>query len=121
VAEVYVGIDVSKDGLDVAVRPSGKNWRVGSDDAGVVSLLSQLKEERPHLVVLEATGGYEVPVVAALGAGGIPLVVVNPRQVRDFARSLGKLAKHVLSVAEGTDKLDAQVLAHFGQAAQLTP
>jgi transposase len=62
-----------------------------------------------------------VPVVAALGADGIPLVVVNPRQVRDFARSLGKLAKPVLSMAEGTDKLDAQVLAHFGQAAQLTP
>jgi transposase len=121
VAEVSVGIDVSKDWLDVAVRPSGKNWRVGSDDAGLVSLLSQLKEERPHLVVLEATGGYEVPVVAALGAGGIPLVVVNPRQVGDFARSLGKLAKPVLSIAEGTDKLDAQVIAHFGQAAQLTP
>jgi transposase len=113
VAEIYVGIDVSKDWLDVAVRPSGKNWHVGSDDAGLASLLSQLKEECPHLVVLEATGGYEVPVVAALGAGGIPLVVVNPRQVRDFARSLGKLAK--------TDKLDARVLAHFGQAAQLTP
>jgi transposase len=121
VAEVSVGIDVSKDWLDVAVRPSGKNWRVGSDDAGLVSLLSQLKEERPHLVVLEATGGYEVPVLAALGAGGIPLVVVNPRQVGDFARSLGKLAKPVLSIAEGTDKLDAQVIAHFGQAAQLTP
>jgi transposase len=113
VAEVYVGIDVSKEWLDVAVRPSGKTWRVSSDDAGLVSLLSQLNEESPHLVVLEATGGYEVPVVAALGAAGIPLVVVNPRQVRDFARSLGKLAK--------TDKLDAQIIAHFGQAAQLTP
>jgi transposase len=112
VAEVYVGIDVSKEWLDVAVRPSGKTWRVSSDDTGLVSLLSQLKEESPHLVVLEATGGCEVPVVAALGAAGIPLVVVNPRQVRDFARSLGKLAK--------TDKLDAQIIAHFGQAAQLT-
>ena len=83
-AEVSVGIDVSKDWLDVAMRPSGKNWRVGSDDAGLVSLLSQLKEERPHLVVLEATGGYEVPVVPALGTAGIllsdrPLVLRSSR------------------------------------------
>jgi transposase len=99
VAEVYISINVSKDWLDVAVRPSGKHWQVSSDDAGLVHLLSQLQEEHPHLVVLEATGGYEVPVVAALSAVGIPLVV-NPRQVRDFARSLGQLAK--------TDKLDAQ-------------
>lgn len=111
--DVYIGIDVSKDWLDVAVRPSGESFRVGADDEGLTKLLSQLKEEDPHLVVLEATGGYEVAVVAALGSAGLPVVVVNPRQVRDFARSLGKLAK--------TDRLDAQVIAHFGEAAKLTP
>jgi transposase len=110
---VYVGIDVSKDWLDVAARPSGAEWRVAQDEAGIAALTSRLQEERPHLVVLEATGGYEVAVAAALGAVGIPLAVVNPRQARDFARSLGRLAK--------TDRLDARVLAHFGEATTPTP
>ncbi|MBI4236535.1 MAG: IS110 family transposase [Chloroflexi bacterium] len=104
----YVGIDVSKEWLDVAVRPEGTGWRVAQDEAGIAALVVRLREEAPCLVVMEATGGYETLVAAALGAAGIPLAVVNPRQVRDFARSLGRLAK--------TDQLDAQVIAHFGEA-----
>jgi len=106
--DVFVGIDVSKDWVDVAVRPTGAAWRSLQDEESLSALVGRLQELRPRLVVLEATGGYEVPLVAALGAANIPVAVVNPRQVRDFARSLGKLAK--------TDRLDAAVIAHFGQA-----
>lgn len=109
----YVGIDVSKEWLDVAVRPEGTSWRMAQDEAGIAALVVRLREELPCLVVVEATGGYEVPITAALGTAGIPVAVVNPRQVRDFARSLGKLAK--------TDRLDAQVLAHFGAATRPVP
>jgi len=106
-AQIYVGIDVSKDTLDVAVAPSGQQWRVRHTEEGFGPLVERLQGLTPALVVLEATGSLEVPVAAALGAAGIPLAVVNPRQVRDFARATGKLAK--------TDKLDAQVLALFAQ------
>ena len=106
--QVFVGIDVSKEWFDVAVRPTGAAWRSTSDEAGVAELVQRLQALRPHLVVLEATGGYEVPLVAALGTAEVPVAVVNPRQVRDFARSLGKLAK--------TDRLDAAAIAHFGEA-----
>jgi transposase len=112
----YAGIDVAQGWLDVAIHGMGQPWRVTTDAEGIESLMGTLREQGVHLVVLEATGGYEVPITAALGIAGIPVAVVNPRQVRDFARSLGKLAKHVLSEAEGTDRLDAQVLAHFGAA-----
>ena len=105
---IYVGIDVAKAQLDVAVRPTDDRWVVPNDDAGIRQLMSQLTALEPALVVLEATGGLELPLVAALAAEEAPVVVVNPRQVRDFAKATGKLAK--------TDALDAAVLAHFAEA-----
>ena len=105
---VFVGIDVSKEWSDVAVRPTGAAWRAPQDEAGISQLVKQLCNLHPRLVVLEATGGYETPLVVALGTADVPVAVVNPRQVRDFARSLGKLAK--------TDRLDAAAIAHFGEA-----
>lgn len=104
---MYVGIDVSKEWVDVSVRPGGEEWRARLDEEGIEELVLKLEELKPQLVVMEATGGYEMPVVAALGVAGIPVAVVNPRQVRDFARSQGMLAK--------TDRLDAGVIAHFGE------
>ena len=105
---VYAGIDVAQEWLDVALSFSetGKRW--ANDEAGIAAAVTWLKEQQPTLVVLEATGGLEVPVVAALACGSVPTAVVNPRQVRDFAKALGKLAK--------TDRIDAQVLARFGAA-----
>ena len=100
-----VGIDVSKAHLDVAVRPAGKNWVLPNDETGIEGLVSQMVDLGPDLVLLEATGGLEVPLVAALAAVALSVVVVNPRQVRDFARATGTLAK--------TDALDAGVLARF--------
>lgn len=105
---IYVGIDVSQERLDVAVRPAGDSWGVGYDQPGLEKLATELVELCPAAVVLEATGNLEVPAVAALAAAGLPVVVVNPRQVRDFAKATGRLAK--------TDLLDAQVLAHFAEA-----
>ena len=105
---IYVGIDVAKAQLDVAVRPVDEGWVVSNDDAGVRQLVSRLKTLEPVIVVLEASGGIELPLVASLAVEELPVVVVNPRQVRDFARATGKLAK--------TDSLDAAVLAHFGEA-----
>ena len=109
----YVGIDVSKATLDVSVRPSSQQWSVLNEEQGISSLVGCLKTMDPALVVLEATGGLELPAVAALGSAGFPVVVVNPRQVRDFAKATGKLAK--------TDALDAQVLALFAERVQPTP
>ncbi len=106
----YVGIDVAKAQVEVAVRPTGDRWEVSRDEAGIRKLVSRLKTLDPVLVLLEASGGLEVPLVAALAADALPVVVVNPRQVRDFARATGKLAK--------TDALDAAVLAHFAEAVQ---
>jgi transposase len=105
---VFVGIDVSKEALDVAVRPSEATFLFSNDDAGIVALVGEMKRLAPKLIVLEATGGFETSSAAALGAVNLPVAVVNPRQVRDFAKSLGKLAK--------TDTLDAAVLAHFAEA-----
>ena len=102
---VFVGIDVSKAYLDVAERPGGGATRVRNDEVGITQLVDQVTAVRPTLIVLEATGGLEAPVVAALAAAGLTVAVVNPRQVRDFAKATGRLAK--------TDALDAQVLAHF--------
>ena len=104
---IYVGIDVAKAQVDVAVRPTGDRWEVPHDEAGVRRLVSRLKTLEPVMVLLEASGGLELPLVAALAAASLPVVVVNPRQVRDFARATGTLAK--------TDALDAQVLAHFAE------
>ena len=109
----YVGIDVSKDRLDIAVRPTEDTWSVANDASGIPEVVQRLAQLHPKLVVLEATGGLQLPVVAALASAGLPLAMVNPRQVRDFARATGKLAK--------TDQLDAQVLAHFAEAVRPTP
>jgi transposase len=110
---VFVGIDVSKARLDIAVRPGTATWTVAPEEAGLQALVERLTALAPTLVVLEATGGLEAPVVSALAAAGLPVVVVNPRQVRDFAKALGRLAK--------TDPLDAEVLAHFGEAVRPEP
>ena len=103
-----VGIDVSKAQVDVAVRPTGKRWTLPYDEAGIEGLIPQIVDLGPALVLLEATGGLELPLVAALAAATLPVVVVNPRQVRDFARATGTPAR--------TDALDAGVLAHFADA-----
>ena len=109
----YVGIDVSKDQLDVAMRPSGDSWSMANDASGITEVVQRLAQLHPKLVVLEATGGLQMPLAAALATAGLPLSMVNPRQVRDFARATGRLAK--------TDRLDAQVLAHFADAVRPTP
>ena len=85
----YVGIDVAKAKVDVAVRPTDRKWAISYDESGVRELISQMEEMSPALVVLEASGGLELPLVAALAAAALPVVVVNPRQVRDFARATG--------------------------------
>jgi len=104
---MVIGIDVAKGELVVAVRPSGERWTVANDDVGVHTLTERLGRTGVELIVLEATGGYELLCVTALVAVGLPVVVVNPRQVRDFARATGQLAK--------TDRLDAEVLALFAE------
>lgn len=106
--ERFVGIDVSKAMLEVAVRPSGERWSVANEEAGVRELTSAIEKIAPALVVVEATGGMQTMVVAELAAAGLPVAVVNPRQARDFAKATGRLAK--------TDAIDADVLASFGQA-----
>jgi transposase len=105
-----VGIDVSKENLDVDFAPTREPFRLGNDAAGHAALIQRLSAMEVRVIVVEATGGYERLVVAELAAAGLPVVVVNPRQVRDFARALGRLAK--------TDRIDATVLADFGAAIQ---
>lgn len=106
--EVYIGIDVSKERLDVAAIPSNKKLQFVNDEAGMNKLLSKLVELSPNLIVLEPTGGLEIPLAAAIAAEDLAVVVVNARQIRDYARAMGKLAK--------TDNLDALVMAEFAQA-----
>jgi transposase len=108
-----VGIDVSKAHLDIAVYPTGECWRTANEPEELPALLARLQPLEPVAVVLEATGGLEAPVAGFLWEGGLSVQVVNPRQVRDFARSLGRLAK--------TDRLDAQVLAQFAAVIPQTP
>ena len=110
---VVVGIDVAKAALVVAVRPLGERWSVPNDDTGVERLRDHVRRLAPTLVVLEATGGYEHAIVAALAAVQLPLVVANPRQVRDFARATGQLAK--------TDRIDADTLALFAERVRPDP
>lgn len=108
----YVGIDVSKDRLDVAMHSAERQERchfdVANDEGGIGVVVRRLEEERPALVVLEATGGFERVASATLAAAGLAVAVVNPRQARDFARAIGRLAK--------TDRIDADVLARFAAA-----
>ena len=111
--QTFVGIDVAKAHLDIAVRPSGERWTVPNDDGGITALVTQLQTVPPTLIVLEATGGFQRAVVAALATAGLPVVVANPRQTRDFAKATGQLAK--------TDALDARALAHFADAIRPEP
>ena len=105
---IYAGIDVAQDRLDLALRPSGTVRTVAYDAAGISNLVSELQFLEPSGVVLESTGGLELPLAGALAAAGLPVAVVNPRQVRDFAKATGRLAK--------TGALDAQVIARFAEA-----
>ena len=109
----FMGIDVAKAQLDIAVRPSGERWAVPNNTDGVATLVEQVQALHPTLIVLEATGGLERAATAALATAGLPVVVVNPRQARDFALAIGQLAK--------TDALDARALAHFADVIRPTP
>ena len=106
--QVFVGIDIAKDRVDVHVRPEGQSFVVARDGEALATLAARLAELNPTLIVMEATGGFEIAVAAALAGAKLPLAVVNPRQIRDFARATGKLAK--------TDALDAAAIAHFAEA-----
>ena len=105
---IYVGIDVAKTRVDVAIRPGGDRREISNDESGIAALVAQMQQLNPAALVLEASGGLELSLVAALASASLPVVVVNPRQVRDFAKATGRLAK--------TDSLDAAVLAHFAEA-----
>jgi transposase len=105
---IFVGIDVAKQYVDVHVRPTGDSFRVSRDEPGLDELVTRMQRLDPAIIVLEATGGYEIAVAAALGSGDLPVAVVNPRQIRDFARATGQLAK--------TDQLDARACALFAEA-----
>jgi transposase len=104
---------VAKAPLDIALRPIGTRWTVSNDDTGIADLVTRLQGIGPQLIVLEATGGFPRAVVAALAAAALPVVVVNPRQARDFAKAIGQGAQ--------TDALDARALAHFAEAIRPTP
>jgi len=112
-APVYIGIDVSKAQLDIAERPSGERAVVPHTEESITTLVERLRRHQPARLVLEATGGLEVPLASALAVAGIPVAVVNPRQVRDFAKATGQLAK--------TDAIDAQTLARFAEAVRPAP
>jgi transposase len=111
-SQIFVGMDVSKAQLDIAIRPEGR-FAVANTEAGVAQLIERLKALPAGLVVLEATGGLEIPLAGALALAGVPVVVVNPRQVRDFAKATGQLAK--------PDAIDAEVLARFAEAIRPEP
>jgi transposase len=110
---LYVGVDVAKATLDVALGSDGEVLQVPNDEAGIATLVTRLSQASPQLVVLEATGGYEALVAGAVAGHGIAVAVVNPRQVRDFAKATGVLAK--------TDRIDARVLARFAEAVRPEP
>lgn len=103
-----VGIDVAKDTLEIALRPGNEHWSANNRLDAFPALIKRLRQIAPERIILEATGGWEAPLANHLAAAGLPVIVINPRQARDFAKATGKLTK--------TDKVDAQVLAHFGEA-----
>lgn len=107
-SERFVGIDVSKDSLDIAIRPDEERWQIPNREQAFFELISRLQALAPTLVIVEATGGLERAVVAALAEDGLPVALINPRQAREFAKATGRLAK--------TDKIDADALAFFGEA-----
>ena len=109
----YVGIDVSKDRLDVHVQPTGEAFAVARDGEGLASLVARLKPLAAHVVAVEATGGFEMTVAAAIAGAGLPLAIVNPAQVRHYAQALGRRAK--------TDRIDAEVIARFAEAVRPEP
>jgi transposase len=111
--QVFVGIDVSKSRLDVFCRADEQGWAVPNTDVGIAGLVDELRSRQPELVVFESTGGFERILTTALSGAGIRFAVMNPRQVRDFARATGKVAK--------TDSIDAAVLAHFAEAVRPLP
>src|SRR6266511_2208506 len=108
ISKTFIGVDVSKERLDCFCRPTGTTFSCDNTLPGIAALVQWVEAQQPQLIVLEATGGLERPLVAALVVAQLPVVVVNPRQVRDFARAIGQLAK--------TDRIDAAVIAHFGEA-----
>ena len=105
---IFIGIDVAKDHLDLNIQPSGEAFTTTRDEVGLADLVHRLEALRPRLIALEATGGYETVVAATLAAAALPVVVINPRQIREFARATGRLAK--------TDSLDARAIAAFAAA-----
>jgi len=109
----YVGIDVAKDSMEVTVHEGKESWAFSNDERGLANLMTKMKRLSPRLIVMEATGGYEVTIAAELHSRGFPVVVVNPRHIRDFARSVGILAK--------TDILDAKVIARYAATVQPAP
>ena len=109
----FVGIDVSRERLDIGVGADGEFWKAANDEVGIGQTLGRLSALQPALVIVESTGGLEWPLVSELAARQIPVALVNPGRVREFAKALGLLAK--------TDKLDAHLLARFGEAAKLSP
>jgi len=112
-SNVFVGVDVSKERLDVAVRPSGEHKSFTNDEAGIAQMTDCLGRLSPEMILFEATGGWQMNAVNALAARRLPVVVINPRQVRDFAKATGQLAK--------TDAIDAGILAHFAEAVRQLP
>lgn len=111
--KLYVGIDISKDSLDMAIHDSEKQWHFANSEAGIQKICKLMANLNPTLVVCEATGGYEMPLCIHMGETGIPVALINPRQIRDFAKATGKLAK--------TDRLDARAIAHFAAAIHPKP
>ena len=109
----YVGIDIAKDSIEVTVHEGTEHWAYTNDESGLAKLVARMKRLSPALIVLEATGGYEVTTAAELQSKGFAVAVVNPRHIRDFARSVGILAK--------TDVLDAMVIARYAATVQPTP
>lgn len=106
--ERMIGVDVSKDKLDVAVRPDGEEWQTENTEEAFPELIARLKALKPELIIIEATGGLERAVIATMAAADLPVAMINPRQAREFARATGRLAK--------TDQIDADDLAFFGEA-----
>jgi transposase len=111
--QLFVSVDGANAQLDIALRPGGERWSIANDDAGIAALVERLQARPPTLIVLEATGGYQRSVVAALAGAGLPVAAVNPRPARDVATATGQLAK--------TEARDARALAHVAEAVRPTP
>ena len=113
ISNIFIGIDISKSNLDIAIRPTGENLSIANSSKEIIPLVNRLKQMKPELIVVEATGGLETQIVNELAGEKIPVSVVNPRQIRNFAKAIGRLAK--------TDSIDAAVIAHFAEAIKPAP